>query len=96
MRAPARKPTVVPGRGTGRRPRDAGLLGFAASRIGGACGCGPGERIRREEELEVCGGWVAPPAKGSSDGGERARADRMGIEEDVKSEGGRWVREIWA
>jgi hypothetical protein len=48
MRAPARKPTVVPGRGMGRRPRDAGLLGFAASRIG----CGPGERIRREEAGE--------------------------------------------
>jgi hypothetical protein len=50
----------------------------------------------REEEPDVCGGWGAPPAMGSSDGGERAGADRMGIEEDARSEGGRLVREISA
>jgi hypothetical protein len=48
-------------RGMGQQPRDAGLLGLTAARL---------------EAPDVCGGWGAPPAMGSSDGGERARADR--------------------
>jgi hypothetical protein len=74
-----------------RRPREAGPrrprrrpASVSGCAIGVARGCGAGEGIGQEEELEVCGGWGAPPARGAA--AAEARADGMGIDEDVKSE----------
>jgi hypothetical protein len=71
---------------------DTGLL----CAIGGACECGTGEEIGREEKPEVCGGWGAP-ASGSGGGsvGERSRADVLGVDEDCeKGAALSWVRDF--